>query len=107
MDIKRLKDVNFNEPLLHSKKRQRLEAFAKTHNLVDKYPIKELSRWHMILTNSCASGREAFAQKHNLDLKDGMLTIPEFIELVKEDWGSEDIKNLEHLMKAINEDIKI
>ncbi|MBE6234739.1 MAG: hypothetical protein E7112_00720 [Bacteroidales bacterium] len=81
-------------------KRSRLEAFANSHNMTDRYPIKELSRWHMLMTKSCASGREAFAQRKGLDLENGTLTVPEFIELVKRDWGSEEIEKLEHLMKA-------
>lgn len=84
-------------------KRSRLEAFANSHNMTDRYPIKELSRWHMLITKSCSSGREAFAKRHNLDLENGTLTVPEFIELVKQDWGAQEIEQLEHYLKARND----
>lgn len=86
--------------LKNATKRRRLMAFADSHNMTDRYPIKELSRWHMLMTKSCATGREAFAQRHNLDLNNGTLTVPEFIELVRKDFGATEIAQLEHLMKA-------
>lgn len=89
--------------LKNASKRRRLMAFADSHNMTDRYPIKELSRWHMLMTKSCATGREAFAQRHNLDLEKGTLTVPEFIELVRKDFGATEIAQLEHLMKAKND----
>lgn len=95
---------NMNDILIKkASKRSRLEAFADSHNMTDRYPIKELSRWHMLITKSCSSGREAFAKRHNLDLENGTLTVPEFIELVKRDWGAQEIEQLEHYLKARND----
>ena len=78
---------------------KRINKFIETHNLTDKYPVKDLERWHMLLTSSCHKGRADFAQSHNLNINEDMLTIPEFFELVKGSWGSNVIELVEAYMR--------
>lgn len=77
----------------------RIRKFLEGKNLEDRYAIKELSRWHTLMTLSCPTGKKEFAEKHNLDIENGTLTIPEFIELVKGEFGSKTIARLEELIK--------
>lgn len=77
----------------------RIRKFLEGKNLEDRYPIKELSRGHTLITLSCPTGKKEFAEKHNLDIENGTLTIPEFIELVKDEFGSKAIARLAELIK--------
>ena len=77
----------------------RIRKFLEGKNLEDRYAIKELSRWHTLMTLSCPTGKKEFAEKHNLDIENGTLTIPEFIELVKDEFGSKAIARLQELIK--------
>lgn len=74
----------------------KITRFLETHSLDEKYPIRELSRWHSILCRSCPAGKKTFAQQHNLDVENGMMTIREFIEITghDEEYGSKVIKKL-------------
>ena len=78
----------------------RFNKFIETHNLTDEYSVRDLSRWHMILTASCAQGRSDFAKEHNLDFNKTKMTVPEFFELVKGHYGGDVIERLEAKMKA-------
>lgn len=80
---------------------RRIDTFIKTHNLTDKYPAKELSRWHMILTHSCPVGRHLYAKKVNVDVDKEMFTVPEFFEFCKDEFGHEIIEKLEIRMRAM------
>jgi hypothetical protein len=77
---------------------RRFEEFKRKFNLVDKYPIRDLSRWHTLLCFSCPQGKKEFAEKHNLDIENGTLTIPEFIELVQDAHGSKQIQKLKTIL---------
>lgn len=59
----------------------RFNKFIKTHNLTDEYSVRDLSRWHMILTSSCVQGISDFAKEHNLDFDKTKMTVPKFFEL--------------------------
>lgn len=78
---------------------RRLKNFVNEHNLTDKYPVKDLERWHMLLTSSCTKGRKEFAESHNLDMQKDELTIPEFFEMVKGCYATDIIEIVEELMK--------
>ena len=94
------KTLKHNEPAIEIiPDYRRINNFIKTHNLTDKYPVKELERWHMVLTSSCRKGRSDFAEAHNLNIEEDMLTIPEFFELVKGSWGSNVIELVEAYMR--------
>ena len=69
------------------------------HNIEDSYPIKELARWHTILTGSCPQGISDFAQKNNIDVENGTMTVLEFIEIAKGNFGSKTIERLEDFIK--------
>ena len=111
MDIQELKTkvLNSESPLLENymtnfikstAKYNRFNKFIETHNLTDEYSVRDLSRWHMILTASCAQGRSDFAKEHNLDFNKTKMTVPEFFELVKGHYGGDIIERLEAKMRA-------
>ena len=69
---------------------------------INKYPTldtvvshSELYNLHHVLTGSCKFGRDEFAQAHNLVPYKGSMTMREFIELTKNAFGGEIIKQLE------------
>ena len=80
-------------------KKDRLKKFIETHNMTDKYSVKELSRWHMLLTQSCTQGRKKFAEQHNLDIEHDYLTVPEFLRLVEGYHGAEIMNRLKYKIK--------
>lgn len=84
--------------LVKKTQNHRFEEFKKRFNLVDRYPIRDLSRWHSLLCLSCSQGKKEFAEKHNLDIENGTLTIPEFIELVQDAYGSKQIQKLKTIL---------
>ena len=49
---------------------------------------------HNMLTGSCRMGREQFAKEHDLDPKNGTMTMREFITLTKDAFGGEVIRQL-------------
>ena len=58
-----------------------------------KYPAKEFHKWHGILTGSCEFGRDSFINNNQIDLNE-LYSVSEFIEFVKNEYGSEIIKKL-------------
>lgn len=75
-----------------------IEEFRKKFNNTDKYRGTEFYTWHHILTGSCEMGRNNFVKNHELNLKDEF-TVKEFINLCKNDFGSEIINELEQYYK--------
>jgi hypothetical protein len=59
-----------------------------------KYKAIELFGWHYLLTGSCEFGRKAFCQNNNIDIQKDKFTIHEFIELTKNEYQGEIIKQL-------------
>jgi hypothetical protein len=78
---------------------RRLKNFVNDHNLTDKYPVKDLERWHMLLTSSCTKGRKEFVESHKLNMEKDELTIPEFFEMVKGSYATDIIEIVEELME--------
>ena len=73
----------------------RIKQFqAKFNNYNLKQKASLLYDWHFKLTGSCKTGRDSFCLNHNIDLKKDKFTIYEFIELTKNSYGSEVIKQL-------------
>ena len=93
---------NLNEIILDSiPKHKWIDKFVETHNFTDKYSVRDLSRWHMLLTKSCAEGRDEFI-KRNKAHDDDMFTVSEFFELTKNYWGSDIIERVESKMKSLD-----
>jgi hypothetical protein len=80
---------------------ERIEAFLKEFNLIDKYKADLFYDWHNKLTGSCEMGRRAFAKNHNIDLENDTFTVSEFVEITKNDYGSSVIKQLEQTIKDL------
>ena len=72
---------------------ERLIAFEKIFDKNKKYKNSEFFKWHNILTGSCLAGRESFCQNNNISLDDESTPL-EFIELCKNDFGGDIIKQL-------------
>lgn len=72
---------------------QAIDKFIETFKKGEKYPGHMFYEWHHYLTGSCKMGRDAFVHNHGINLDD-MYTVDEFMELCKNDYGSEIIKQL-------------
>ena len=81
------------------KHRYRINKFIETHNLTDKYPAKDLWRWHTLLTASCAQGKSNFFRDHGYDLENSEATLPEFFEAVSKEHGGEVIDYIRKRME--------
>ncbi len=73
---------------------EKIEVFLNEFDLESKYPARAFYDWHNKLTGSCEFGRNAFIKNHGIDLENGMYTVKEFIEITKNDFGGEIIKQL-------------
>jgi hypothetical protein len=71
---------------------KKINKFIETHNLTDKYPAKELYRWHTLLTLSCQNGKNKFFEEHGYDLDKDEATLPEFFDAVANEYGGEIIE---------------
>lgn len=78
---------------------ERIDVFLKEIKSNTEYPAKTFYNWHHRLTGSCEFGRNQFIENHNIKL-DQLMTVKEFVELTKNDYGGEIIKELE---KRLNE----
>ena len=73
---------------------ERIDVFLKEIKSDTEYPAKTFYDWHHRLTGSCEFGRNQFIKNHNIKL-DQLMTVEEFIELTKNDYGGKIIKELE------------
>ena len=77
-----------------STKEERIEAFRQKFPAYDtKYDNRDLFAYHHVLTGSCRMGRESFVADKGLSL-DGKTTVREFVELTKNAYGGDIIKQL-------------
>ena len=88
-----------NKILLNTPIEERIDAFLSEIKTDKEYRAKVFYDWHHRLTGSCEFGRNEFIERHNISL-DEMMTVKRFIELTKNDYGGEIIKELE---KKLNE----
>ena len=72
---------------------ERIDAFLCEFELDRKYSNKLFFDWHNRLTGSCEMGRKEFVKRHGIDL-DGEMTVAEFINFTKDDFGGEIIQRL-------------
>ena len=79
---------------------ERIADFIKQYPSLDSVAEhSDLYRWHNTLTGSCTFGRDTFARDHNLDKDNGTMTIQEFINLTRNAYGGNIIKQLEETYK--------
>ena len=69
---------------------ERIKAFVECHpSLTESYG--DLFDWHHTLTGSCEFGRQQWCKEHGLKPADS-LTLREFFELTKDDYGGDIIR---------------
>lgn len=73
---------------------ERIESFLETFQPGIKYPAREFYKWHHILTGSCEMGRDTFVKNHGIDIENGTYTVKEFIDMTKNEYGKDVIKEL-------------
>ena len=79
-----------NEPV-----EQRIQRFKEQYpDNNKKIPAMELFKWHNILTGSCEQGRRNFALNKGIDLDNDSFTIIEFVEITKNSYGGDIIKQI-------------
>ena len=77
-----------------STEEERIEAFKmKFPSYEEKYDNKDLFTYHHVLTGSCRMGRESFIKDKGLSI-DGKTSVREFVELTKNAYGGDIIKEL-------------
>ena len=77
-----------------STEEERIEAFKQKFPSYDtKYDNRDLFTYHHVLTGSCRMGRETFVTDKGLSL-DNKTTVREFVELTKNAYGGDIIKQL-------------
>lgn len=60
-----------------------------------KYSASKFFEWHNILTGSCLTGRESFMCDKGINVFKDSFTVKEFIELTKNSYNGDIIKQLE------------
>jgi hypothetical protein len=85
-----------NKTLLNLPISDRIDNFIKQFsNYNKKIKALLLYNWHFKLTGSCELGRKQFAINHNINITKDKFTVKEFIELTKNDYNGDIIKQLE------------
>ena len=80
---------------------ERIENFLKEFSGNKKFKVIEFYKWHHILTGSCKFGRDQFAKEHGIDLENDEFTVKEFVELTKNSYGGEIIKEIERRVSDV------
>ena len=75
-----------------------IEQFS---DLNKKYPAKDFYVWHNRLTGSCEMGRTQFVKNGGFDLENDTFTVQEFIDITRDAFGGEVIKQLEETIKSL------
>lgn len=77
-----------------------IEMFLKEFPDPDiKCPAKAFYVWHHRLTGSCEMGRNAFVRNGGYDLENDEFTVSEFINITRNAYGGEIIRQLEEKIK--------
>lgn len=71
----------------------KIDLFHKTFKNSQKYPFDEFYKWHTTLTGSCSTGKDYFISQNKIS-KIKKYTVKEFIEITKNAYGGEIIKQL-------------
>ena len=77
-----------------------IEAFISEFVPGKKYPARDFYVWHNRLTGSCEFGRNKFVREHGIDLENGTYTVEEFIEITKDDFGGDVIRQIKERLEA-------
>jgi hypothetical protein len=72
---------------------EKISEFRKEFKKGIKYSGRQFFDWHGRLTQSCKMGRNSFCNNKGIILDD-MFTVAEFIELTKNEYGSDVIKKI-------------
>ena len=72
----------------------RIEAFLTETDRSREYPVQYFYDWHHRLTGSCDMGRRQFAREHGIDLAKDTMTLDKFLELTKDAYGMDVIRNV-------------
>lgn len=73
----------------------KLELFKENFpDFNKKYAVKDFYQWHHNLTGSCEMGRKSFAERHNIDIDNDVMTVKEFISLTENAYGGDIIREL-------------
>lgn len=79
---------------------EKIELFKeKFPDVNKKYTVKDFYQWHHNLTGSCEMGRKSFANSHNINIDNDMMTVKEFIKLTENAYCGEIIKELKESYK--------
>ena len=79
-----------------------IDMFLKEFSDLDKkYSAKQFYIWHNRLTGSCEMGRNTFVRNGGYDLENDTFTVQEFIDITKNDFGGEVIRQLETTIKEM------
>ena len=81
---------------------ERVGKFLEAVKPKVKYPAQVFFDWHHRLTGSCEAGRKAFAADHGIDLQHGEYTLEEFLNLTKDAYGSDVIRQVIEKVKEAN-----
>ena len=81
-----------------------IEMFLKEFSDLDKkYPAKSFYIWHNRLTGSCEMGRNSFVRNGGYDLESDTFTVKEFIEITKNAFGGDVIRQLAERIRSDTE----
>ena len=83
---------------------EKIELFKeKFPDVNKKYAVKYFYQWHHNLTGSCEMGRKSFANSHNINIDNDMMTVKEFIKLTENAYCGEVIKELKESYRRVTE----
>ena len=78
---------------------ERIEKFIEVFGSLDsEHTGKEFYDWHHILTGSCRMGRDKFCKENGIDLTK-KYSVRYFLNITKNSYGGETIKQISELMK--------
>lgn len=79
---------------------ERINDFVELHPDIDSIcSCSYLFAQHHVLTGSCEMGRRLFCKEHGIDIEHDSMTVRQFIELTRDDYGGAAIKMLESRYK--------
>ena len=91
--LKKAREALQNKLFERMDKDETISEFRKKFKPGVKYPGEDYFVWHHYLTGSCEMGRRSFVNDREIDLSD-KFTPEEFIEICKDAYGGEIIKQL-------------
>lgn len=74
---------------------ERVSMFTSKFKPNTKYPAMQFFEWHNTLTGSCEFGRKQFCRENGINIETDVMTVAEFIGLVKNSYGQDVIKLLQ------------